>query len=197
MDSRHRAKEIVHEINLVDEVYQDGATAGRHVAAPSQRPFKIGGWFEESPEATDSSYGADCSNAKEVFGGEHVGVETAMMADQKFDIVLLRGSNQTGASIDISADRLLAEDVNTSFRKLRREGNMGRVRSTDDGGVRPVRASQEGSDRGVEDCGMDVCGLKGGGAGIYDCDEDGGGIGGDMLAMSLSYKATTADDCYS
>jgi hypothetical protein len=167
------------------------------VAAPSQRPFEIGGWFEESPEATDSSYGADCSGAKEVFGGEHVGVETTMMADQKFDIVLLRSSNQTGTSIGIGTDRLLAEDVNTSFRKLRREGNMGVVGSTDDGGVRPIRAIQEGSSGGVEDSGMEVCDLEGGGTGIYDCDEGGGGIGGDMLAMSLSYKATTADDCYS
>jgi hypothetical protein len=197
VDSRHGAKEIVHEINLVDKVYQDGATAGRLVAAPSQWPFEIGGWFEESPEATDSSYGADCSSAKEVFGGEHVGIETTMMADQKFDIVLLHSSNQTGASIDISADRLLAEDVNTSFRKLRREGNMGVVRSTDDGGVRPVRASQEGNNGGVEDSGMEVCNLEGGGTGIYDCDEGSGGIGGNMLAMSLPYKATTADDCYS
>ena len=167
------------------------------MAAPSQWPFEIGGWFEQSPEATDSSYGADCSSTKEMFGGEHVGVETAMMADQKFDIVLLRSSNQTGASIDINADRLLAEDVNTSFRKLRREGNVGVVRSTDDGGVRPARGSQEGSNGGVEDSGMEIRNLEGGGTGIYDCDEDGGGIGGDMLAVSLPYKAATADDRYS
>jgi hypothetical protein len=132
-----------------------------------------------------------------MFGGEHIRVEATVVADQKFDIVFLRCGNQAGASLDISADRLLTEDVNTSFRKLRREGNMSVVRSTDDGGIRPVRASQEGSDRGVEDCGMDICSLEGGGAGIYDCDEDGGEIRGDMLAMSLSYKAATADDCYS
>lgn len=132
-----------------------------------------------------------------MFGSEHVGVETAVVANQKLDIVFFRSGNQAGASIDISADRFLAEDMNTSLCKLRREGNMGVVRSTDDGGVRSVRASQEGSDRGVEGCGMGVCGFEGGGAGIYDCDEDGGGIGGDMLAMSLSYKAATADDCYS
>lgn len=105
-----------------------------------------------------------------MFGGEHVGVETAVVANQKFDIVVLCSGNQAGTSFDISADRFLAEDMNTSFCKLRREGNMGMIRGTDDGGVRPVRASQEGSDRGVEDCGMDVCGLEGGGAGIYDCD---------------------------
>jgi len=132
-----------------------------------------------------------------VFGGEHVRVETAVVANQKLDIVFFCSGNQAGASLDINADRFLTEDMKTSFCKLRREGNMRVVRSTDDGGVGPVRASQEGSDGGVEDCGMDICGLGGGGAGIYDCDEDGGGIGGDMLAMSLSYKAATTDDCYS
>lgn len=167
------------------------------MAAPGQWPFEIGSWFEESPEATDSSYGADGSGGKEVFGGEHVGIETAVMADQKSDIVLLCSSNQISTSIGISADRFLAEDVNTSFHKLRGEGNMGVVRSTDDGRLRLVRASQEGSDRGVEGSGMEVCSLEGGGTRIYDCDEGGGGIGGDMLAMSLPYKAATADYCYS
>jgi hypothetical protein len=152
----------------MDKVQQNGAAAGGLAAAPCQRAFKIGGWFEESPEAIDSSYGADGSDGKEMFGGERIRVEPAVMADQKLEMVLLRKGNQTGTSVDVCADQFLAEDVNTSFCKLRREGTMGVARSTDDGSVRSVRTREEGGDRGVEYSGMKLCNLEGRRAGIYD-----------------------------
>jgi hypothetical protein len=129
-----------------------------------------------------------------VFGRQHVWVEAAMVADQDFNIVLSSYGDQIGCGLGVSADGLFAEDVYSCFSELGGQRDMGMVRGADDGGVWSIGAGEESSDGRVEGGGAEGRGLDGGGAGVYDCDERGGGVGVDVLAVSFSYQAAAADD---
>ena len=178
----------------MDEVQQDGPAATALLSAPGLGVGEVGGGFEGGPEAAYGGYGADGAAGEEVFGRQRMRVKAAVVADEESDVVVSRCGDQTGGGAEIGADGLFAEDVDAGFGELGGQRDVGVVRGADDGGVGPVMAGEEGRDGGVEGGGMEGRSLEGGGAGVYYCDEGGGGIGRDVLTVSLSNDAAAADD---
>ena len=197
MDACHGAEKVVQQVDVVDEVEQDGPAAAGLLATPSLSGGEIGGRFKSGPEAADGGDGAECAGSEHMFGGEDVRVEAAVVPDEEVDAVGVRCGDETGGGGDVGADGLLAQDVSAGLGELGRQGDVGMVGGADDSGVRSVRGGEEGSDGGVEDGGVKGCCVARGGVGVYDGDEGGRGVGRDVVTVSYSYKAAAADDGYS
>ena len=193
---RHWPKEVVHEIDLVNEVEQDRPTATTLTSPPFHFVCEVWRRLDGGPQTADCGDVANTARVQDALRGKNIWIETSMVANEEFDIVLLSCIDQDLGGFDIGTDWLLAQDVYASFCELRGEWDMSEVRCTDDGDIRSIWAMKQVADGGIEGCGMVVSNVFGGRTGVYDCYELCCWIGRDVLAVPFAYEATATNDGY-